>query len=538
MPNTRFYVTTPIYYVNDRPHTGHAYTSVLADVMAGYHRLLGIDTWFLTGTDEHGQKVQDSAAERDVAPQALCDEMAAHFGDLLERLRVRNDDFVRTTEPRHTAVVTQVLAELHARGDVYLDHYEGWYCARCERYWTDRDVEEQGGGRCPDQPELHGVERLAEENYYFRMSKYADRLREAIETDVFRVHPEKRKNEVLGFLKKGLTDLCISRNRERLSWGVPLPFDDKYVCYVWVDALFNYKSAIGYLAADDAEHERHARWWPADVHVIGKDILTTHAVYWPTLLMAMGEALPRMVLAHGWLLDSRGGKLSKTKREGDDAEGVLPVPTIDGLLDVFGADGTRWFLATAMKPGDDTAFDWTIVRERVNTDLANGLGNTANRLLKMAAGACDGVFPGLGEDDDVGETQERVRAAAVAAVDAVRAFPETLDVTAVVAAVRSGVAAISLFLQDEKPWKLVKTDDGLPRARIVIAWSLESLRLLALAVHPILPESFATLRTALGMTGDLDFARESQFGALPEGARLGAPPNLFPRIGADAIPSA
>ena len=531
MSPERFYITTPIYYVNDRPHVGHAYTSVLADVLAGYHRMLGIDTWFLTGTDEHGQKVQDSAAARGVEPLVLCDEMAQHFRELLGRLAVRNDDFIRTTEVRHSSIVTKVLTRLHESGDIYLGTYEGWYCSRCERYWTDKEVEERGGGRCPDQPELHDVERLAEENYYFRMSAYADRLVAAIESDELRIVPEKRKNEVLGFLAQGLNDLCISRNRDRLAWGVPLPFDERYVCYVWVDALFNYETAIGYLSDD----ERHARWWPADVHVIGKDILTTHAVYWPTMLLAVGEALPRHILAHGWLLDSRGGKLSKTKRADDDAPDARPLPTIDALLDVFGTSGTRWFLATAMKPGDDTSFDWEIVRERVNTDLANGLGNTANRLLKMAAGACDGRFPALGEG---GEREHGVRDAALAAVAAARAFPETFDVTSVVAAVRVGVDAISLYLSDTAPWKLVKTEEGLPQAREIIGWSLESLRLLALAVHPILPTSMGRLRGAVGMTGELDFASESRFGVLAAGAALGAPPNLFPRISIEDLPEA
>ncbi len=535
MSQDRFYVTTPIYYVNDRPHVGHAYTSVLADVLAGYHRMLGIDTWFLTGTDEHGQKVQDSAAARGVAPQALCDEMAQQFRELLARLAVRSDDFIRTTEARHTSIVAKVLTRLHEQGDIYRGTYEGWYCSRCERYWTDKDVADHGGGRCPDQPELHSVERLAEENYYFRMSAYAARLREAIASDELQIVPVKRKNEVLGFLATGLSDLCISRNRERLSWGVPLPFDDQFVCYVWVDALLNYKSAIGYLADDDAQRERHAKWWPADVHLVGKDILTTHSVYWPTMLLAMGEPLPRRILAHGWLLDRHGGKLSKTKREGADQAPTRPLPTIDGLLDVFGTAGTRWFLATAMKPGDDTPFDLEIVRERVNTDLANGIGNTANRLLKLAGGACDGCFPQLGAG---GEREHGVRDAALAAMDAARSLPDTLDVTAVVTAVRAGVDAISLYLSDTAPWKLVKMDDGRPRAREVIGWSLEALRLLALAVHPILPEKMSLLRGSLGMTGDLDFVSESEFGAVPVGARLGTPPNLFPRVAPDALPTA
>ncbi len=531
MSSERFYVTTPIYYVNDRPHVGHAYTTVLADVLAGYHRMLGIPTWFLTGTDEHGQKVQESAQARGITPQALTDEMSEHYRDLFGLLGVRNNDFIRTTEERHTSVVRQVLTDLNDRGDIYKDAYEGWYCARCERYWTEREVKERGGGRCPDHPDRHEVARVAEENYFFRMSAYADRLREAIETDAFEITPEKRKNEVLGFLRQGLGDLCISRSAERMSWGVPLPFDEDYVCYVWVDALFNYKTAVGYRADD----ERHDKWWPADVHLIGKDILTTHCVYWPTLLMAVGEPLPRRVLAHGWLLDPKGGKLSKSKRLDDDGGNVSSEPTIEGLLEVLGTDVTRWFLATAGKPGDDMPFKWDIVRERVNTDLANGLGNTANRLLKMAAGACDSKFPGLGP---AGPGEQIVRAAAEAAVAAAVRIPETLDVTSVVTAVRLGVDAISAYLQDEKPWKLVKDEAGLPRAREVLGCALAALRLLGLAVHPILPASSDALRAALGIEGDVDFAAESSFEAYPVGAALGEPPNLFPRVKPEDIPAA
>ncbi len=534
MTQKRFYVTTPIYYVNDRPHIGHAYSSVLADVLAGYHRLLGIPTWFLTGTDEHGQKVQESAAARGIPPQELCDEMSQHFRDLIERLEVRNDDFIRTTDERHTSIVTRALAKLHEQGDIYLADYEGWYCTRCERYWTDKEVDATPDQRCPAQPELHDVERLTEKNYYFRMSAYAERLETAIRAGEFRVEPQKRTNEVLGFLAQGLNDLCLSRNRERLDWGVPLPFDDAYVCYVWVDALLNYKSAIGYLADDDAERARHDSWWPVDVHLLGKDILTNHAVYWPTLLLALGEPLPRQLLVHGWLLDKSGRKLSKTKAK-DDGGDTRPLPTIERLLDVFGPEATRWFLSTAMKPGDDTNFDWDIVRERVNADLANGLGNTANRLLKMAATTCEGRYPELGE---AGERERGIQTAAEEAIAAVEAFPVSLDLASVVGAVRRGVDAISLYLSDERPWKLAKDEATRPRAAEILAWSIEALRLLGLAVTPIVPRAAARLREALGGVGDLDFAAERTFGTLAVGTELGAPPNLFPRVGEDAIPTA
>src|SRR5882724_2565517 len=308
MSRDRFYVTTPIYYVNDVPHIGHAYTTIVADVLAGYHRLLGVPTWFQTGTDEHGQKAQTAAEARGIPTQQLCDEYSKVFRDLDARLAIRYDGFIRTTEERHKSVVTKVLQKLWDAGEIYRANYVGFYCSRCERYWTDTEVEAHGGN-CPDQPELHGkIPRLSEPNYFFRMSKHAPELQRRIEAGEFEILPEKRKNEVLGYLKGGALDLCISRSKSRLSWGITLPFDTDFVCYVWLDALFNYETAIGYLT----DEKSHANWWPADLHIVGKDILTTHAVYWPTFLLAVGEPLPRRILAHGWLLDSEGLKLSKT----------------------------------------------------------------------------------------------------------------------------------------------------------------------------------------------------------------------------------
>jgi methionyl-tRNA synthetase len=522
----RFYVTTPIYYVNDVPHIGHAYCTVVADVLAGYHRMLGIPTRLLTGTDEHGQKAQLAAEARGITPRRLCDEYSQVFRDLAARLGIRYDDFIRTTEPRHVDVVVKVLSKLHASGDVYLKDYEGWYCTRCERFWTDSEVE-TAQGRCPDQPQLHEVSRLREPNYWFRMSRYADELQRRIEADELRILPEKRKNEVLGYIRQGVADLCISRDRSRVSWGIPLPFDQRYVCYVWVDALFNYQSAVGYMA-DEA---LHARWWPADLHLIGKDILTQHAVYWPTMLLAVGEPLPRRILAHGWLLDPEGLKVSKTKKEGAEAEVVRSQPGIDSLLEVLGVDVTRWFLATAMKYGDDSTLDWDVVLSRVNAELANGLGNSVNRVLRMAQGR----FAGLGEP---GEKESRLRQAAHAVTAAVEAVPLTLDVIAVTQAVRTAVDAVSLYLDDEKPWKLAKDPGNAARVGHVLAWCAETLRVVGTALHPILPDKVQALRESFGLKGPLDWTRESRFGLLEQGHALGEPPGLFPRIDAVRIPAA
>ncbi len=526
MRRERLYITTPIYYVNDVPHLGHAYTTVVADVLAGYHRMLGVPTWFETGTDEHGQKAQQAAEARGIPPQQLCDEYSKVFRDLDARLAVRYDDFIRTTEERHKSVVTKVLAKLWDAGEIYKKDYEGFYCTRCERFWTDTEVASHEG-RCPDQPELHGaVARLREPNYFFRMSKHAPELRRRIESGEFQILPEKRRNEVLGYLKGGVEDLCISRAKSRLSWGITLPFDADYVCYVWLDALFNYETAVGYLT-DDA---RHAKWWPADLHVVGKDILTTHAVYWPTFLLAVGEPLPRRILAHGWLLDSEGLKLSKTKKADAAAAATSPLnrqPSIDELLAVLGVDVTRWSLATAMKYGDDARFDWELVVSRVNAELANGLGNSVNRVLRMAQQSCGGKLAERGAGN---EKERGLRRAAEAAIAAVNAVPETFDVLAVTTAVRAAVDAVSLYLDEERPWKAAKDPANLPRVGEVLSWCVETLRVAGLALAPVMPEKTTLLRAACGVAGPLDFARESTFGFLPVGTALGEPPNLFPRI--------
>jgi len=302
----RFFVTTPIYYVNSTPHIGHAYTTVLADVLARYHRLLGVPTWFLTGTDEHGQKAQLAAEARGISPQQLCDEYSGVFRDLHARYGVRYDDFIRTTEERHKRIATRVLEKLWEQGDLYKADYEGWYCTRCESFFTDTEVSANDGA-CPTQPKLHGkIQKLTESNYFFRMSKYAPEVLRRLEAGEVRFTPANRVNEVLGLLKQEVQDLCISRHRSRLSWGVPLPFDPDYVCYVWIDALFNYRSAIGFLDDDAGRRANDALWWPHATHLLAKEILKHHSLIWFSLLLAVGEPLPKRLYVHGWLIASSG----------------------------------------------------------------------------------------------------------------------------------------------------------------------------------------------------------------------------------------
>ena len=346
-----FYITTPIYYVNDEPHIGHAYTTIMADVLSRFHRLAGDDVLFLTGTDEHGQKVDEAAKKRNLSPQAHADEMVVRFQDLWEVLNISNDDFIRTTEARHKRVVSEILQCIYDAGEVYADNYEGWYCIPDERFWTEKDLVD---GNCPDcgRP----TEKISEKNYFFRMSKYQDWLIEYIETHPNFIRPKKRRNEILGFLRQPLGDLCISRPRARLEWGIPLPFDEDYVCYVWFDALINYITAPGYLA-DDARFEH---WWQASCHLIGKDILTTHCVYWPTMLKAIGVPLPKTIMGHGfWLVD-------ETKMGKSLGNAIRPLD----LADKYGVDAFRYFLVRDMTLGQDSNFSEEAFVQRYNTELA------------------------------------------------------------------------------------------------------------------------------------------------------------------------
>ena len=379
----KFYVTTPIYYVNDKPHIGHAYTTVLADVLAGYHRLSGHETYFLTGTDEHGQKVQDSAAKSNMLPQQYCDQYAERFRETWEQLNIKNDDFIRTTQPRHQKIVTEILQKVFdsktsdGRPLIYAADYEGWYCKFEERYWTEKDLVE---GNCPDcnRP----VQKLSEKNYFFRMSYYQDWLIDYIKTHPEFILPDFRANEVLGFLKQPLGDLCISRPKSRLSWGIELPFDKDYVCYVWFDALINYISAIGY---DPKSGEFAKDFWPA-VHMIGKDILTTHAVYWPCMLKAIGVELPKTIFAHGYWVQE-GAKMSKSL-----GNVINPLD----LKDKYGVDAFRYYVIREMTLGQDSSYSEESFIQRYNSELANDLGNLLSRVIKMIDSYCDGKIPIVG----------------------------------------------------------------------------------------------------------------------------------------------
>ncbi len=480
MNTDNFYVTTPIYYVNDKPHIGHAYTTVLADVLARYHRSMSIPTFFLTGTDEHGQKVEKAAARRQMSNQSHCDETVVRFQELWKRLGITNDRFIRTTDAFHKKVVAEVLQELYDRGEIYKAEYTGWYCVGDERFFTEKDLVD---GKCPECG--REVQEIRESNYFFRMSKYQDWLIDHIQTHPEFIQPAFRANETLGFLKRELSDLCISRPKSRLAWGIELPFDRDYVCYVWFDALINYISGVGY-RQDDAMFEK---WWPASCHLIGKDILTTHTVYWPTMLKAMNLPMPRTIFAHGWWLTGNA-KMSKSL-----GNVINPMDMVDRC----GVDAFRYFLMAEMAPGSDASFTEEAFIARYNSDLANDLGNLLSRVLKMTLRSCAGIVPAPGELTAEDEELNREVANAINAMEtSLNAIKFDQGIAAVMNAVRAG----NRYLEKTAPWSLAKKGET-ARLNTVLYTAAEALRRISVLLTPVMPGKMAELRTALGYDGEV-----------------------------------
>jgi len=499
----RFYVTTPIYYVNDEPHIGHAYTTILADVLAGYHRIFGSDVFFLTGTDEHGQKLQNAAVKNKREPLDYCDEMVMRFKKTWQKLHIQNDDFIRTTEQRHVIVVSEILQGIFDRGEIYSAEYEGWYCIHEERFWTEKDLVE---GNCPDcgRP----VSKITEKNYFFKMSKYQKWLIDYIENHPEFIQPDFRRNEVLGFLKRPLGDLCISRPKARLSWGIELPFDKQYVCYVWFDALINYISAIGYLADD----EKFRTWWPA-LHLIGKDILTTHAVYWPCMLKAMGIPQPKTIFAHGWWL------LGETKMSKSLGNVVKPLQ----LADKYGVDAFRYFLMREMTLGQDSTYTEESFISRYNSDLANDLGNLLSRTIKMIQSFNDGSIPAHLADNSADELSRH----AGKIISATRKKIETFKLNQAVEDILELVRATNRYIEKNKPWALAKEGQK-ERLGNVLYNAAETLRIVSILLSPIMPEKCRSIQEQLGLQDDT--IGDAAWGLLKPGTAINPGENLFPRV--------
>ena len=504
-----FYLTTPIYYVNDKPHIGHAYTTILGDVITGYHRGMGEDVWFLTGTDEHGQKVQKAAAEHNMSPIEQCDSTVVRFQELWKKLSIRNDDFIRTTEDRHKTIVRKILQDLYDRDLIYKAEYKGHYCVPCERFFTDKDLVD--GNLCPD---CHRpTNEIIESNYFFRMSRYQEWLIDYIKTHPGFIQPAYRANETLGFLKKPLEDLCISRPKARLSWGIELPFDPEYVCYVWFDALINYISAIGY-GVDD---ERCMKYWSNAHHLIGKDILTTHTVYWPTMLKAIGLEPPKTILAHGWWLIGRD-KMSKSL-----GNVVNPME----MADKYGVDAFRYFLLSEMTLGQDAAFSEEAFVKRYNSDLANDLGNMLNRAVKLIVRYFDSKVPAPGnmlENED-----KELLAAAADAADAMEHAVRNLHLDMGIETVMNVVRKANRYLETTAPWTLAK-EGKTERLASVLYTAAETLRVVAQLLLPVMPEKMTKLLSTIGAPAVFSFEQAKNHGVLNPGSAIRDIDALFPRI--------
>ena len=492
-----FYLTTPIYYVNDKPHIGHAYTTILADVLTRFHRNSGEDVFFLTGLDEHGQKVQQAAEKHGVDPQKHCNEMAPRFLKLWENLHIQNDDFIRTTEKRHVDVVQHILQKVYDKGDIYEDEYEGLYSVSEERFITKKEA---------DSGEFRDIKELKEKNYFFKMSNYQQALIDHIKNNSDFIQPKHRKNEVLGFLKQPLEDLCISRPKSRLGWGIELPFDSDYVTYVWFDALINYITAPGY----NVNEENFNKYWPANYHLIGKDILTTHSVYWPTMLMSANIPLPQAIFAHGWWLIGES-KMSKSL-------GNVVDPL--GLIEEYGVDPVRYYLMREMVLGQDASFTIESFIKRYNSDLANDFGNLLSRISNLLKKFFDSRIP---QDEDDSAEGLDVKSKAVETVAIVWEKIEVMRVNEAIEIILQFVRSINKYIETKAPWKLAKEEPEI--AGKVLFTAAEALRVSAILLSPIMPNRTQTVLETLGATeSGLDW------GGLTSGIEIKLHDPLFPRI--------
>jgi len=507
MPKS-FYITTPIYYVNASPHIGHAYTTIVADTLARYHRMVGEDTFFVTGTDEHGDKIAEAAQKAGITPKEYADKISAQFRNLWPELSITNDYFIRTTDTNHIETVRNILQKVYDAGDIYFGQYEGYYCVGCERFYMEKELVE---GKCPDHQTK--PEYRKESNYFFRMSKYQDWLINYIKENPSFIRPERYKNEVLAFLRDPLEDLCISRPKTRLQWGITLPFDENYVTYVWFDALINYITALDYPQGD-----KFKKFWPASQHLIAKDILKPHGIYWPTMLKAAGIEPYRHLNVHGYW-NSDASKMSKSL-----GNVIRPLD----LKDKYGLDAFRYFLMRDMVFGLDSNFSEEAFVQRLNSDLANDLGNLVSRTITMAIKYCDGKTPAISPDKRDSVLQE----AATKTIDEVEACFSDMSLHKALIAIWAFINTANKYIVEHEPWNLAKDPVSKEKLLAIMYNLLVALRSIAILITPFMPQTAGKILRQIGISESqkLNFSIIRKDGALTAGSPLIRGDSLFPRI--------
>lgn len=510
MSKPTFYVTTPIYYVNDVPHIGHAYTTIACDVISRYKRISGYDVFFLTGTDEHGQKIEQAAQQKRMTPKELADSVVQRYKNLWKKLNISNNHFIRTTDESHKKTVQEVFKRMQENGDIYLDEYEGWYCTPCETYWTETQLLD--GNCCPSC--RRETTKLKEPSYFFNMSEYQERLLKHIDQNPDFIKPASRRNEIVAFIKEGLRNLSVSR--VSFKWGIPVPGDEKHVIYVWIDALTNYISALNYFD----EKSDLKKYWPADFHVVGKDILRFHTVYWPTMLMSLGVELPKSIFAHGWWT-VEGQKMSKSLGNAIDP---------NWLIDKFGVDPIRYFLMREVPFGLDGDFSFKALIHRINSDLANDLGNLLNRTLGMVNRYFNGNIPSYKVEDSIDiEIFKKIEET----FDSVDVHLNDLAFNKALICIWELVSALNKYIDTTAPWALAKDKEKRDRLETVLYTSMDGIRALSLLIYPFIPETAMKIRKQLNIKEPVEknsFEELKQVKLLKAGGKIGEVTPIFPRL--------